>query len=182
MWWEWVTTILFCSWSSLRRKACSLSPLSMMSAVSLSYVCVCAQLLVSDSANTMDYSPSGSSVHGIFQARMLEGLFFPALGHLPDPGVQPMSLASPALDGAFFITVPPGKPVIDGLYCAEVSLSCISTFLTVSSMCSLYWEFFSYHISMLNFVKCLLWTRDSVCSMVWGRKWELKTLSKLSLK
>ena len=160
--WEWVATILFCSWSFLRRKAFSLSPLSMMLAVSLSYVCVRSVARVWLFGNAMDYSPSGSSVHGIFQARMLEGLLFPTPGHLPDPGVEPMSLASPALDGGFFITVPPGKPVIDGLYCAEVSLSCISTFLRVSSMCSLYWEFFSYHISMLNFVKCLFWTRD-VC-------------------
>ena len=27
----------------------------------------------------------------------------------PDPGIKPVSLASPALAGRFFITVPPGK-------------------------------------------------------------------------
>ena len=47
----------------------------------------------------MDCSPPGSSVHGAFQARMLEGLPFPTPGDLPDPGVEPMSLASPALAG-----------------------------------------------------------------------------------
>ena len=75
MWWEWVTTILFCSWSFLKRKACSLSPLNMMLAVSLCVrvcVCACAQSFMSDSLNPMDHSPPGSSVHGFFQARMLE--------------------------------------------------------------------------------------------------------------
>ena len=38
------------------------------------------------------------------------GLPFPAPGNLPDPGVEPMSLASPALAGEFFTTAPPGKP------------------------------------------------------------------------
>ena len=35
---------------------------------------------------------------------------FSTPGDLPDPGVEPMSLASPALAGGFFTTVPPGKP------------------------------------------------------------------------
>ena len=38
------------------------------------------------------------------------GLPFHALRDLPDRGVQPMSLASPALAGELFITVPPGRP------------------------------------------------------------------------
>ena len=38
------------------------------------------------------------------------GLPFPSPGVLPDPGIEPMSLVSPALAGRFFITVPPGKP------------------------------------------------------------------------
>ena len=54
-----------------------------------------------------DCSPSGSSVHGIFQARILEQVAIPTLGDLPDPGIQP---ASPELAGRFFTTVPPGKP------------------------------------------------------------------------
>ena len=32
------------------------------------------------------------------------GLPFPSLGDLPDPEVEPMSLASPALAGGFFTT------------------------------------------------------------------------------
>ena len=40
------------------------------------------------------YSTPGSSVHGILQARILDGLPFPSPGDLPDPGIK---LWSPAL-------------------------------------------------------------------------------------
>ena len=53
----------------------------------------------------------GSSVHGIFQARILElGCHFLLQGDLPDPGIEPASLASPALAGGLFTTAPCGKP------------------------------------------------------------------------
>ena len=38
-----------------------------------------------------------SSVHEIFQARILEWVAFPSPGDLPDPGIQPTSLMSPEL-------------------------------------------------------------------------------------
>ena len=38
------------------------------------------------------------------------GLPFPPPGDLPDPGIEPVSLMSPALGGGFFATEPPGKP------------------------------------------------------------------------
>ena len=37
------------------------------------------------------------------------GLTFPSPGDLPSLGIKPASLASPALAGGFFTTVPPGK-------------------------------------------------------------------------
>ena len=43
--------------------------------------------------NTMDYSLTGSSVHGILQAEYWSGLPFPSPGDLPYPGINPMSLA-----------------------------------------------------------------------------------------
>ena len=49
------------------------------------------------SCNPVDCSLPGSSVHGIFQARIMEGLSFPPPGNLPDPGIKPMSPVSPAL-------------------------------------------------------------------------------------
>ena len=36
---------------------------------------------------------------------------FPTPEDLPNPGIEPKSLASPALAGSFVITVPPGKPL-----------------------------------------------------------------------
>ena len=39
------------------------------------------------------------------------GLPFSSLGDLPNPGIEPESLAAPALAGEFLATVPPGKPI-----------------------------------------------------------------------
>ena len=38
------------------------------------------------------------------------GLPFPTPEDLPNPGIEPTSLASPVLAGGFFTSVPPGKP------------------------------------------------------------------------
>ena len=38
------------------------------------------------------------------------GLPFPPPGDLSHPGINPLSLASPALAGGLFTTEPPGKP------------------------------------------------------------------------
>ena len=61
--------------------------------------------VASDSCDHMDCSLPGSSVHGIFQARILEWVAFPPPGDFPDPGIRP---ASPALAGGFLIE-PRGK-------------------------------------------------------------------------
>ena len=52
----------------------------------------------------MDCSPPDSTVHGILQAKYWSGLPCPPLGDLPNPGIEPMSLMSPALAGGFFTT------------------------------------------------------------------------------
>ena len=44
----------------------------------------------------------GSSVHGIFQARILEWVAISFSGDLPEPGIQPASPVSLALAGGFF--------------------------------------------------------------------------------
>ena len=65
------------------------------------YVLSCS---VAQSCSTLcdstDSNPPVSSVHGIFQARI-------------HPGIEPTSLAPPALAGRFFTTAPPGKPLIN---------------------------------------------------------------------
>ena len=45
----------------------------------------------------IDYSPPVSSVHGILQARILEGIACPPLGDLPIPGIELVYPASPVL-------------------------------------------------------------------------------------
>ena len=55
----------------------------------------------------MDCSLPGSSIHGIFQARILEWVAFPSPGDLLDPGIEPWS---PALQADSLPFEPPGKP------------------------------------------------------------------------
>ena len=57
--------------------------------------------------NLVDCHPPGSSVHGIFQARILEWVAIPSPGDLPDPGTEP---GSPALQADSLLSEPPGKP------------------------------------------------------------------------
>ena len=46
---------------------------------------------------------------GFSRQEYWSGLPCPPPGDLPDPGIEPMSVASPALAGGFFTTAPPGK-------------------------------------------------------------------------
>ena len=74
----------------------------------LTSAALCMKVLVTQSCPTlrdpMDCSPPGSTVCGIFQARIdWSGLPFPLPGDLPDPGIEPMS------PGWFFTIWAPGK-------------------------------------------------------------------------
>ena len=60
----------------------------------------------------MGYSPPGSSVHGILQARILEWVAVPSSRHLPGPGMEHVLLVFPTLAGEFFTTEPPGTKSI----------------------------------------------------------------------
>ena len=62
-------------------------------------VCVCS--VVSTLCDSMDYSLAGSSVHGIFQTRILEWVAFPSPGDHLKSGIEP---AAPALASGFFTT------------------------------------------------------------------------------
>ena len=52
----------------------------------------------------VDHNPPGFFVHGILQARILDGFPCPPPGNLSDPGIKPAALMSPALAGRFFTT------------------------------------------------------------------------------
>ena len=54
----------------------------------------------------MGCRPPGSSVHGIFQARILEWVAFPSPGDLPHPEIEAGSLA---LQADSLSSEPPGK-------------------------------------------------------------------------
>ena len=77
------------------------------------HVCVC--VLVSQSCLTlcdsMDCSAPGSSAHGILQTRIQEWVAMPPPGNLPDPGVEPASLLSPALASGVFTMDHLGSPM-----------------------------------------------------------------------
>ena len=67
--------------------------------------------VLSNSLDPMDWGPPGSSVHGIFQARILEwGAISSSRGRRKfNPGIEP---ESSALAGGFFTTEPPGKLIV----------------------------------------------------------------------
>ena len=52
--------------------------------------------------DAMDYSPPGLLSIGFSRQAYWSGLSFPPPGDLPDPGIEPASLASLALAGGFF--------------------------------------------------------------------------------
>ena len=71
------------------------------------YVCVCVCTRARARSQSLQSSPvlydprdcilPGSSVHGILQARILEWIAMPFSRDLPDPGIEPASPVSPAL-------------------------------------------------------------------------------------
>ena len=59
----------------------------------------------------MDCSPPGSWVHGILQARILEWVAMPSSRDPSDPGIEPTSPMSPALQADSSPLALPGKPL-----------------------------------------------------------------------
>ena len=74
-------------------------------------MCMLDCSVLSNSLDPMDCGPPGSSVHGIFQARILEwGAISSSRGRRKfNPGIEP---ESSALAGGFFTTEPPGKLIV----------------------------------------------------------------------
>ena len=67
----------------------------------------------------MGYSLPGSSVHGVFQARVQSVLPFPSPGDLPDPGIEP---GPPAWWADALPSEPPGKPQSISSFSTEMLL------------------------------------------------------------
>ena len=72
-------------------------------------VCVCVSATQSHLTvcDPVDYSPPGSSVHGILQARILEWVAILFSRDLPNSGIEPRS---PALQAVSLQSELPGKP------------------------------------------------------------------------
>ena len=78
------------------------------------HACLVTQLWLT-LCNIMDWSPPGSSVYGILQARILEWVAMLSSRGLSCPGMEPTSLTFPALASVFFFFPPVvlrGKPLI----------------------------------------------------------------------
>ena len=75
----------------------------------LSAMCMCAKLSLT-LCDPMDPNPPGFSVPGISRQECWSGLPVPPPGDLPDPGIKPVSPASPALQADSLPAEPSGKP------------------------------------------------------------------------
>ena len=67
-------------------------------------LCVLSHSVVSDSLGPLGYSPPGSSVHGILQARILEWVATSYSSGSSQPRDRTRVSVSPALGGRFFTT------------------------------------------------------------------------------
>ena len=71
----------------------------------------------------MDCSQPGSSVYGIFQARILEWVATSSLGYLPNPGIE---LGSPALQANSLPSEPPGSAHVQPVWSWKLGAVAIS--------------------------------------------------------
>ena len=77
-------------------------------------VCVCARAHMHAQwcptlCDPLDGSHLGSTVHWISHMRILKWVTISFSRDLPNPGIKPTTLVSPALADRFFTTVPTGK-------------------------------------------------------------------------
>ena len=114
--------------------------------------------------DSVDCSLQGSSVHGIFQAKILEWVAFYNSRGSSQPGTEPTSLVFPALAGRFFVTAPPGKPfsfLLD--YRLHLCLfTVVSQYLPYNESSSIFWinvevfELVSQGLTYQFFKHCLI--------------------------
>ena len=86
-------------------------PLILYTALFIYLTCVCVLSCVQLFATPWTAACQAPLSTGFSRQEYWSGLLFPTLGDLPDPGIKPASLASPALAGGFLTIVPPGKQI-----------------------------------------------------------------------
>ena len=67
-------------------------------------MCVLSHSVMSDSLTLWTGAPQAPWSMGFPRQEYCSGLPFPTPGDLPDPGIEPLSLTSPTLEGGFFTT------------------------------------------------------------------------------
>ena len=95
-----------------------------VSKVSIRFLCEVASI-VSDSATLCVVACQAPLSMGFPRQEYWSGLLFPSPEDLPDPGIEPISLESPALAGRFFTTEPSGKPIMN-ICCCSVTKLCLT--------------------------------------------------------
>ena len=100
----------------------------------------------------MDYSPPGSSIHGISQERLLDWDAISPPEDPPHPGVEPVSLA---LAGRFFTTEPPGEPWCHQnpeFWATVLSWLCCVNKILFSSVCLLWQGSWNYNENFKDWI------------------------------
>ena len=100
----------------------------------------------------MDYSPLGSSVHGILRAGILEWVAMPSSGNLPNPGIKPSCIFRTGWNVLYHLEIPWSSDiypnwgsekwndmaeVVQSWGCLQRWYSCPSKFLAPSSFTTL---------------------------------------------
>ena len=99
---------------------------------------VCGRSVKSDSVTPWTVAHQAPLFMGFPRQEYQSGLPFPPPGDLPNPGIEPVSLVSPAFAGGFFTSVLPGKlPSRDTKY----------SLLAIQNMCA---KFASHHIQKIE--------------------------------
>ena len=114
--WEAGQQAQHCHWPAVQLWARRLSSLS-------SSMCACVLSRVQLSATLWTSHQTPLSME-FSRQEYWRGLPFPIPGDLPDPGVEPRSLVSPALAGRFFTTAPTGKLLARWLSGKESACQC----------------------------------------------------------
>ena len=77
---------------------------------------------------------------GFSRQEHCSGLPRPPPGDPPDPGMEPVSPASPAVAAGFFTTVPPGKPTYALANCARLCPALVNGFFSFRDKCFILWQ------------------------------------------
>ena len=103
---------------------------------SLLYVCQCAKSLqlCPTLCNPMDYSLPGSSVHGIFQARILEWVAMPFSRDFPTQGLNPRLLYLLHQQAGSLPLSPLGKTYMETFNCPATFIAIYCSLLGISQL------------------------------------------------